>query len=49
MSTLPTIDRPQDGTLVHGDLHSGQVIMNEQHEIVGVIELGRHPHWRSCG
>jgi aminoglycoside phosphotransferase (APT) family kinase protein len=40
LNTLPVIDRPAADTLVHGDLHSGQVIINEQREIAGIIDWG---------
>jgi aminoglycoside phosphotransferase (APT) family kinase protein len=40
LDTLPVIERPADDALVHGDLHSGQVLINEQREIAGVIDWG---------
>jgi len=40
MKTLPSIEQPRVDTVVHGDLHSSQVVLNEQHEIVGIIDWG---------
>jgi aminoglycoside phosphotransferase (APT) family kinase protein len=40
LNTLPVIERPAADALVHGDLHSGQVIINEQREIAGIIDWG---------
>jgi aminoglycoside phosphotransferase (APT) family kinase protein len=40
LDTLPDIERPRTDTLVHGDLHSGQIVVNEQHQIAGIIDWG---------
>jgi aminoglycoside phosphotransferase (APT) family kinase protein len=40
LDTLPVIERPRTDTLVHGDLHSGQIVVNEQHQIAGIIDWG---------
>ena len=40
MNTLPTIEQPRVDTVVHGDLHSSQLVVNEQHEMVGIIDWG---------
>jgi aminoglycoside phosphotransferase (APT) family kinase protein len=40
LDTLPFIDQPAADTLVHGDLHSSQVVIGQQHEIIGIIDWG---------
>jgi aminoglycoside phosphotransferase (APT) family kinase protein len=40
LDTLPVINRPRADTLVHGDLHSGQIVINDQHQIAGIIDWG---------
>jgi aminoglycoside phosphotransferase (APT) family kinase protein len=40
LDTLPVIERPTADTLVHGDLHSGQIVINEQRQIAGIIDWG---------
>jgi aminoglycoside phosphotransferase (APT) family kinase protein len=40
MDTLPSIEKPRSDTIVHGDLHSSQVLVNDDHEIAGIIDWG---------
>ena len=40
LDSLPTIEKPSGDTLVHGDLHGSQILVNEHHEITGVIDWG---------
>jgi len=40
LDRLPVIERPATGTLVHGDLHSSQIIVNDRHELVGIVDWG---------
>jgi aminoglycoside phosphotransferase (APT) family kinase protein len=40
LDSLPVIERPRTDVLVHGDLHSGQIVINEQRQIVGIIDWG---------
>ena len=40
LDRLPTIAEPSSDTLVHGDLHGSQILVNEHHEITGVIDWG---------
>jgi len=40
LDTLPILERPRTDSLVHGDLHSGQIVINEQRQIAGIIDWG---------
>jgi aminoglycoside phosphotransferase (APT) family kinase protein len=40
LDSLPVIERPRTDALVHGDLHSGQIVINEQRQIAGIIDWG---------
>ena len=40
LDTAPVVEQPAESAVVHGDLHSGQIIVNEQHELAGVIDWG---------
>ena len=40
LDTLPTIPEPSGDTLVHGDLHGSQILVDDRHEIAGVIDWG---------
>jgi aminoglycoside phosphotransferase (APT) family kinase protein len=40
LDTLPVIEWPRADTLVHGDLHSGQIVINAQRQIAGIIDWG---------
>ena len=40
LDSLPRIERPATNTLVHGDLHGNQVLVNQQDEPTAVIDWG---------
>src|SRR5262249_33711415 len=40
LETLPVIASPAATTVVHGDLHSSQILVNKDHELAGVIDWG---------
>jgi aminoglycoside phosphotransferase (APT) family kinase protein len=40
LDSLPVISQPRTDTLVHGDLHAGQMIVNDSRELVGIIDWG---------
>ena len=40
LDRLPTIAEPSSDTLVHGDLHGSQILVDQHHEIAGVIDWG---------
>jgi aminoglycoside phosphotransferase (APT) family kinase protein len=40
LESLPVIENPTADSVVHGDLHRSQVVVNERHELVGVIDWG---------
>jgi aminoglycoside phosphotransferase (APT) family kinase protein len=40
LDSSPAIENPAADRVVHGDLHRSQVVVNERHELVGIIDWG---------
>jgi aminoglycoside phosphotransferase (APT) family kinase protein len=40
LDTAPVIHRPRSDTVVHGDLHAGQIIVGDDNQMIGIIDWG---------